>query len=229
MSAIISVQKAMEENDKIGLVVSVLKDMFVACFLYRGWDVPNAFEAFNSTPTMAILMPETRGTQQSMSRALSIASNAKRACGAASVMMDADLYVELDKVLNRFVTIDSYSLAFHIQPFGASAVKKGEDRRGNSLGISPVNQAWLGVVGEWKDDMDDELVITQTHQLISSIEETARARGLLLEFKFMNDASYTQSPFVASTLSSLKVASEKWDPEGVFQRLQNSGFLVSKA
>jgi hypothetical protein len=87
----------------------------------------------------------------------------------------------------------------------------------------------LGVVGEWKDDMDDELVITQTHQLISSIEETARARGLPLEFRFMNDASYTQSPFVASTLSSLKVASEKWDPEGVFQRLQNSGFLVSKA
>jgi len=47
----------MEENDKIGLVVSVLKDMFVACFLYRGWDVPNAFEAFDSIPQTAILMP----------------------------------------------------------------------------------------------------------------------------------------------------------------------------
>jgi hypothetical protein len=46
-------------------------------------------------------------------------------------MMDADLYVELDKVLKSLVTIDSYSLAFHIQPFGASAVKKGEDHRGN--------------------------------------------------------------------------------------------------
>jgi redox-sensitive bicupin YhaK (pirin superfamily) len=85
----------------------------------------------------------------------------------------------------------------------------------------------LGVVGEWKDDTDNELVITQPHQLISSIEEAAQARRLLLEFKFMNDASYTQSPFLASTLSSLKAASVKWDPEGVFQRLQNSGFLVS--
>jgi hypothetical protein len=90
MSAIISVQKAMEENDKIDLVVSVLKNMFVACFLYRGWDVPNAFEAFDSTPTMAILMPETRGTQQSMARALSIASNAKHVNHAAIFLRSTD-------------------------------------------------------------------------------------------------------------------------------------------
>jgi hypothetical protein len=56
----------------------------------------------------------------------------------------------------------------------------------------------------------------------------SRARGLLLEFKFMNNAYYTQSPFVASTVSSLEAASKKWDPEGGFQLLQNSGFLVSK-
>jgi len=90
MSAIISVQKAMEENDKIGLVVSVLKDMFVTCFLYRGWDVPNAFEALDSIPTMAILMPETRGTQQSMARALSIVSNAKYVNHAAIFLISTD-------------------------------------------------------------------------------------------------------------------------------------------
>jgi hypothetical protein len=79
----------MEENDKIGLVVSVLKDMFVACFLYRGWDVPNAFEAFDSIPTMAILMPEARGTQ-SMARSLSIVSNAKYVNHAAIFLISTD-------------------------------------------------------------------------------------------------------------------------------------------
>lgn len=83
-------------------------------------------------------------------------------------------------------------------------------------------------MGEWKDDTNDELAMKQTHQLISSLEAVARTRGLLLDFKFMNDASYTQDPFVADTLSSLKVASRKWDPTGVFQGLQNCGFLVSK-
>jgi hypothetical protein len=80
----------MEENDKIGLVVSVLKDMFIACFLYRGWDVPNAFEVFDSIPTLAIHMPETRGTQQSMARALSIASNAKYVNHAAIFLISTD-------------------------------------------------------------------------------------------------------------------------------------------
>jgi hypothetical protein len=87
----------------------------------------------------------------------------------------------------------------------------------------------LGIIGEWKDDTIDELVIAELHRLVCSIEEAARVRGLLLEFKFMNDASSKQFPFVTSTLRSLQAVSEKWDPEGVFQRLQNSGFLVSKS
>lgn len=56
-------------------------------------------------------------------------------------MMDADLYVELDNLLKSFATTNSYPLAFHNQPFDASAVKKGEERGGNSLGTSPINQA----------------------------------------------------------------------------------------
>ena len=73
MNAIISVQQSMEEDNKIGLVVSVLKDMFVVCSIYRGWDVPKeAFEAFDGIPVMVVLMPETKGTQESLARALSI-------------------------------------------------------------------------------------------------------------------------------------------------------------
>ena len=47
----------------------------------------------------------------------------------------------------------------------------------------------------------------------------------------MNDASYIQSPlqgYGPESLAFLGAASRKWDPEGVFQRLQNSGFLLSK-
>jgi CDP-glycerol glycerophosphotransferase (TagB/SpsB family) len=77
MKATISVQKAMEKDDKIGLFVSILKDMFVVGCIYRGWEVPGVFDAFDKIPEAAILMPETKGTQQSLARALSIAGNAK--------------------------------------------------------------------------------------------------------------------------------------------------------
>jgi hypothetical protein len=78
MNATISVQKAIDHNDKIGLFVSVLKDMFVVGCIYRGWDVPpKTFGAFDNIAEVAILMPETKGTQQSLARALSITGNAK--------------------------------------------------------------------------------------------------------------------------------------------------------
>lgn len=89
--------------------------------------------------------------------------------------------------------------------------------------------AGLGILVQWKDDADDVVARSQIRRLISSIESISKERGCLLDFKFMNDASYEQSPlssYGAESLSSLWAASKKWDPEGVFQQLQNLGFLL---
>ena len=78
MNGTITIQKAMEHDDKIGLFVSVLKDMFVVGCIYRGWDVPaRTFEVFDSITEVAVLMPETKGTQKSLARALGIPGNVK--------------------------------------------------------------------------------------------------------------------------------------------------------
>jgi hypothetical protein len=79
MNATISVQKAMEKDNKIGLAVSVLKEMFVVICLYRGWDVAQTFEAFHPIPVEAVIIPETSGTQQSAARALYMVGNIKYA------------------------------------------------------------------------------------------------------------------------------------------------------
>lgn len=83
---------------------------------------------------------------------------------------------------------------------------------------------------EWVDDKDDELARSQLVQVFSSIESAAKSRGLLFDFKFMNDASHSENPlksYGSESIAFLSEASRKWDPEGVFQRLQNSGFLLS--
>lgn len=87
------------------------------------------------------------------------------------------------------------------------------------------------MIVQWTEDSDDDLARSQIRQLISSIEFTAKSRGLLLDFCFMNDASFIQSPLKAygtESVALLEAASHKWDPEGIFQQLQNSGFLLSK-
>ena len=84
---------------------------------------------------------------------------------------------------------------------------------------------------QWTDDKDDDMARSQIRQLISSIESTAKSRSLLLDFHFMNDASYIQSPLKSygdESLAFLRDESRRWDPEGVFQRLQNDGYLLDK-
>jgi hypothetical protein len=89
----------------------------------------------------------------------------------------------------------------------------------------------LAIMVEWAEDTDDILAQSQIRQFIFSIESTAKSRGLLLDFQSMNDSSHLQNPlksYGSESLATLSDASQKWDTEGVFQRLQNSGFLLSK-
>jgi hypothetical protein len=89
----------------------------------------------------------------------------------------------------------------------------------------------LAIATEWTENAEDELARKQIRELISTIESTARKGGHLLDFQFMNDASYIQSPlksYGSEMLEFLKTTSQKYDPQGIFQEKQNGGFLLSK-
>lgn len=70
------------------------------------------------------------------------------------------------------------------------------------------------------------------NELKSSVSSIAQSMGKLLLFQFQNDASYTQNPLAsygAVSLARMKAVSARYDVDQVFQKLQNSGFLLSKA
>ena len=84
----------------------------------------------------------------------------------------------------------------------------------------------------WQEDKDDDKALAQIQELVKAVHKTAGDRGKLLDFLFMNDANYNQSPLKSygkEALSFLTEVSGKRDPKGVFQHLQNGGFLLSKA
>lgn len=163
-----------------------------------------------------------------------------------------ELYNVLQDISKSNPDSPSYSLVFTFQPIAAVSVTKGSERGGNSLNVAPVSQACkfpqppsplrhilistfdtgLAIAVEWTDGAHDDLARQQIRQLISSIDAAARARSLHLQFKFMNDSSHTQSPlrsYGAKSLAFLNATRQQWDRESVFQRLQNGGFLLSKA
>lgn len=79
MKATVEVQRAMELDDRIGFFLSNNAGFFVAGFVYRGESsgTPPAFQSFDSITPISIAVPETQGTQLSVSQAFSIMGKAK--------------------------------------------------------------------------------------------------------------------------------------------------------
>lgn len=87
----------------------------------------------------------------------------------------------------------------------------------------------MGFVAQWTDGKDAELARSLIRELITGVEEVAKKTGLWEDFYFMNDASYWQNPLKSyGSLEWLRKISKKWDPDGVFQKQQSGGFLLSK-
>lgn len=84
---------------------------------------------------------------------------------------------------------------------------------------------------QWQDDEADELAHQAIHASGEAIREIAKKKGILLEFEFLNDATWDQTPissYGVTNLASLREISHRYDPIQVFQNLQGGGFLLQK-
>lgn len=64
---------------------------------------------------------------------------------------------------------------------------------------------------------------------MAAVSTAAAEKGKLMDLVFMNDSHSLQTPIAsygAASVAFLRACSKEYDPEGVFQRLQNSGFLL---
>ena len=84
---------------------------------------------------------------------------------------------------------------------------------------------------QWTDDKYDQIAHNTITLLGGIVTKTAKLRNLSLPFLNPNDATFSQQPlqsFGAVSLAQLKATSAKYDEPGVFQNLQNGGFLLSR-
>lgn len=77
---------------------------------------------------------------------------------------------------------------------------------------------------------DDATVNQFARTFISNVDAAATEAGLHIPFTYLNDAQSGQEVFQyyggGSSLPILKKIQKKYDPKGVFQRLENSGFKL---
>jgi len=237
LNAAVSVQAAMDKDPHVGFFLTSSAGVFVAGFVYLGWQAtpPAAYSAFfdHITP-LVVAVPITNGTASSVSIAANTPGTANRLIGAVTVNTDATLYEELVAAYDKVAASASsdFTIAFTFQPLGAASVAQSNAKGGNVLGVSPVSQAALALIVQWTDASEDAIANTHINALITALQSTASAKDELLPFEFMNDSGYQQDPlksYGAANLAIVNTVAKKYDPTGVFQTLQNSGFKVSKA
>ncbi|KAM7183945.1 hypothetical protein V8F20_012422 [Naviculisporaceae sp. PSN 640] len=103
---------------------------------------------------------------------------------------------------------------------------------GNLLGLSAVPQVWYEWYVNWKNPADDAAVAAVVKSVRQKLDKAARQKGVLLPYLFMNVAGREQNvlaSFGRRNLEEIKAVAKKYDYSGVFQRLQNDGYLIRDA
>jgi hypothetical protein len=234
MAAAVQVEKNMLTDDKAGFFLTTTPASLVAGMVYRDWPKtrPAAFAPFDNLKPLSVVTPETNGTEESSALSQTQATIRYRASGSVAMKTDADLYAKTLTILRDTISAaPNISLVHTFQPVGAPSVAKTKSLGGNLLNVQPVSQSWLACSATWTDPAYNAKGVEQVQTLVKKLKAAAADAGKALDFDFMNDSNFQQSPlkqYGAASVALMNKAAKKYDPEGVFQTLQNSGFLLSR-
>ncbi|KAJ4074922.1 hypothetical protein BFJ70_g17302 [Fusarium oxysporum] len=104
---------------------------------------------------------------------------------------------------------------------------------GNPTGLADLSKpiGFINLIMRWEKAEDDEAVYRVQQRIQDRIDDAAKQKGLYSTFQYLNYASQFQDPFASyGTVNKqrlLRIA-KKYDPQGVFQTLANSGFKLTK-
>ncbi|GLA21631.1 hypothetical protein AnigIFM62618_011662 [Aspergillus niger] len=88
----------------------------------------------------------------------------------------------------------------------------------------------VGFAYEWpKDGSDDAAAQKAVITISKTVQSLAKTKGTLLDFKYMTFDTGSRKVLGSYGAENIKLMQEvaaKYDPEGVFQKLQNGGFLL---
>ncbi|KAI1313125.1 hypothetical protein F5Y03DRAFT_390136 [Xylaria venustula] len=243
IKATVKTQEAMKDDFRANLFTNFHNGFVVSGLLYGGTpeEQPEAFKSFaDRSSQINTLVPKTNGTILSLATAMAHEIKLmKRTIGTVTTKVSYDLYFEVYKMWKEVIGelpagIDSH---YTIHPVSASAVEAGERRGGNAMGLQKdsqcCNQTLIGWVftAEWPDDEHDQAARQAVSKLVRTVQSLAVGSGHSLEYLWMNFADSTQdvlSSYGSANLQSLRDVAAQYDPEGVFQSLQNDGFLLRK-
>ena len=127
----------------------------------------------------------------------------------------------------------SWNYVSMIQPISPLFTQHSKEKGGNVLGLDQFGDKDLVMFlafPSWDSAADDALFSGAINTQIDEINKFAASVGKSNLWIYTNYADVTQNPLAAygaENIAKIKAAAEKYDPTGVFQRLQPGGFKIS--
>lgn len=151
-----------------------------------------------------------------------------------SMEYDIDL---LRVVLNGWAQMtkpysERFRFAFDVNHITAAMRNKAaHEGQPNLYGLEGPDEPLTNILltGSWEDPLQDEQATSIMTDLGLRLEAVAKARGKSRSFKYMNYAHQRQdviAGFGEKSKAFLKQVAAKYDPNGVFQKLQQGGFKL---
>ncbi|PVH95207.1 FAD-binding domain-containing protein [Periconia macrospinosa] len=234
MEAAAQVERNMITDEKAGFSLTATSNALIATMYYQDWSsaTPAAFSPFENVKPLAKIIPETNGAEESSVIAETQGSIAKCAVCTVTVKTDAAFYAKTLGFIQEVSRIQpEIQLTQSFQPISPLMIAKSNALSSDLLNLQAVSQAFVIVSTRWTDPGYDKIGLEMAVTVVNKITKAARADGKLLENNFMNDSNLNRSPlgnYEDQRVGLMKEASAKYDPEGIFQRLQNNVFLISK-
>lgn len=140
-----------------------------------------------------------------------------------------------DYTLSNIKNIESVkgaTVMTSIQPITVNWLKAAKAAGGEPIGLDPANGAFIAslVICQWDDASDDDTMNAYATGVVDAIAAAAKKAGADYPFVYLNDAAKGQEVFKyyggGTSLAKLKAIQRTYDPNGVFKRLEASGFKL---
>ncbi|KAI1758236.1 FAD binding domain-containing protein [Xylaria castorea] len=128
---------------------------------------------------------------------------------------------------NLFLVVGSF------QPLTQSMISQAAANGGNMLGLEERAEDGNGVLFNAAVSFlgadSEEAVLPLMREWLDSVDEFATSEDLNWDWKYLNYAYSDQDPIASygqESVEQIRAAAEKYDPQGIFQKLRMSGFKI---
>ncbi|KAF8866921.1 6-hydroxy-D-nicotine oxidase [Acephala macrosclerotiorum] len=234
--------EVIEKDNKATLVFHVTNQATLLVFFYCApVENPDVFACFYDVPFLMNILPPGCRTVYDVVQGLANVMEQETQAHEMRTMTslpDLELFKAVEEERLRQIEVlkiagvEDVMLTMVFQPIASGAIKACDAKGGNPMGLSAQNQSWFLIMADFKNLADEEAVRSSCRAIVSIGEEIAKKNGTHIPFIYANYASRNQNPlrsYGEENFGKLKGVAEKYDPEEVFQKLQNGGWLLSKA